>query len=234
MQTARAYPNNPNILSVARMSPLHHTSLVFSSRIRSSSEPPSPFHKSFSVDRSSTVHTVFTMLQIDGTCESKPVMKSTVSPTDTTQRPRARKRFTSMFSSRKRFDVGMDNGKDAMETKPMRILSPRASDSVPSVTNTPSHSRQHTFSFKKRQSTSKSKIDAPALPKTEELSPELHIPVTDPPCQAPMRKDSVAMPNSPTKEMALHSHPVTKDDDSRASEKFVTPRSGRSAVFEGK
>ncbi|KAF1920794.1 hypothetical protein BDU57DRAFT_465592, partial [Ampelomyces quisqualis] len=179
------------------------------------------------------------MLRIDGISESKPTAKSTISPSTTSARtesadqPKRRKRFTSLFGSQPKSDANVSVLHGAMEDKPMRTLSPRATDSAPPPTNTPSNARRHTFLFRRRKSTGKSTIDAglmPALSRTEEWSPEIHIPVTDLPCQAPMRKDSVAMPKSPTKEMALHSHPVTRRDEA-GSDTFATPMSGRSGVL---
>jgi hypothetical protein len=84
-----------------------------------------------------------------------------------------------------------------------------------------------------RQSNHKSKLGPVASPISTQSDPnELlhstgHIPVTERPYQLPARKDSVAMPISPTKEAALTSHPVLRVDEveSEKSEKFMTPMS---------
>lgn len=110
-----------------------------------------------------------------------------------------------------------------MEDTPLQVISPRATDTEPS--------KRGTFPLKKRQSKKSTPTPAPVVQKTEEVRPEIHIPVTEPPIQAAVRKDSVAMPNSPTKEMALHSHPIVKDDDEEEDEKFVTPMSSRGPVL---
>jgi hypothetical protein len=121
-----------------------------------------------------------------------------------------------MFRSRTRSDAGVNSATG--EDTPLQVISPRATDAEPS--------KRGTFPLKKRQSRKKS-TPAPVVQKTEEPMPEIHIPVTEPPA----RKDSVAMPISPTKEMALHSHPITKDDDDAEDEKFVTPMSSRGPVL---
>ncbi|OAL00638.1 hypothetical protein IQ06DRAFT_347989 [Phaeosphaeriaceae sp. SRC1lsM3a] len=171
-----------------------------------------------------------------------------------TRNPRSigmRKRFVNMLTpSKKKTDTSLSTKVDVNEipstspATPIRFISPRATDSVPV---TPPHARQRTFSFVHRQTHRKARMsqDATDLSKrqpTEEqtLQSGSHVPVTDIPHPEVIRNDSVAMPNSPTasptKGAALTSHPVSVLDEvfSDASEKFVTPMSGRSMLFDRK
>jgi hypothetical protein len=181
----------------------------------------------------------------DGCNESKPTdTPSDLHNTSTgtpTQRPiGTRRRFSNLFRPKQRAETGAISVQvsrnitvsDAPvnDQSPMRFITPRATDSMPVATP---QERRRTCSFMHRQSNRKSKLGLVASPISTQSDPnELlhstgHIPVTERPYQLPARKDSVAMPTSPTKEAALTSHPVRRVDEveSEKSEKFMTPMS---------
>lgn len=119
---------------------LHQTTITLPFRIRSQSAPASPkaAHTSFSVDRSSTVHTIYTMqvLQLDGSSDSKPIIAPSPPPprvTTPAQPTTARKRFANMFSSSKSKKADDETmKKEDIESEPqtpMRLISPRATES---------------------------------------------------------------------------------------------------------
>ncbi|KAF2026197.1 hypothetical protein EK21DRAFT_74770 [Setomelanomma holmii] len=251
----------------------HHQQLHVPSRFHAQSDPTPLPTRSFTIDRSSTKHTIYTisMLQLDGANESKPkpVKSNTFLPSRTpTQSSGLRKRFANLFGGQKRTETGLSNydaGNAAdIESSPMRIISPRATEYDPLAHTTPSQ-KHRPFSFKNRQSrrvsqtpraatTSLTPTTSPAQPTpyNQSTSPPGptsmsggagHLPVTDIPYQSPMRaqprKDSVGMgedlggagggmPSSPSREVALRSHPVGKTIEERGSEseeRFETPRS---------
>jgi hypothetical protein len=184
-------------------------------------QPTSFKPQSFSVDRTSTTHTVFAMPLSDGCNESKPA-----------QRPSgARRRFTNLFKPKQRTEADPDDISISDESvdnhSPMRFVTPRATVSTPVVTPL---AKRRTYSFLHRQSNHKSKLDPVAASvSTQSYSSEPlvgagHIPVTEVPYQSPSRKDSVAMPTSPTKDAALTSHPVVRLDkvESELSDRFMT------------
>ena len=201
-------------------------------RFRSHSDPTPLKNPSFTVDRTTTIHTVFTMVQLDGSSESKPSPSSP--PLKTPARTNTiRKRFANLFGTNKRTETGLNDFIQADEpvddNSPMRVLSPRATEYNPSTstsTATPRapRARQRTFSFKHRQSNRISKVPsltastAPQPDANEVLSSGGDVPVTDAAYQSPLcqpRKDSmgmggVGMPTSPTREAALTSHPVVR------------------------
>ncbi|KAH7400907.1 hypothetical protein DE146DRAFT_631958 [Phaeosphaeria sp. MPI-PUGE-AT-0046c] len=227
---------------------IHRTSLLpFCSR--SQSDPTSPKQHSFSVDRTSTIHTVFTMLDTDGCRDSKASSPTTAHPHTTcyARNPRSvgmRKRFVDIFTpSKKRTNTSISTALDISEAPsstgiPIRFISPRATDSVPASSQC---ARQRTFSFVHRQTNWKARRSQDTThlstqqPTTEQAMPSNNlIPVTELPYHSPMRKDSVASPSSPSKGAALTSHPVSGLDDvlGDESDKFETPISRRSVVFE--
>ncbi|KAH7088156.1 hypothetical protein FB567DRAFT_523793 [Paraphoma chrysanthemicola] len=222
---------------------LHNYPLSLAVRFRAHSDPTPLPTRSFTVDRSSTKHTVWTvdMIQLDGTSESKPVRtptkQSTPSP-PSTQRSGVRKSFANVFGSKKRTSTGLSNVEadddDVPEdARPMRIISPRVTECDPLASSSPAtttRTKSRTFSFKNRHSGRVSQPIAAvhALPKVPQLPTKSneeevmssgvgHLLVTDMPYQSPMRaqpqknslgRDGGALPASPTREAALHSHPV--------------------------
>lgn len=230
------------------MSNIYRTSLL-PFRSRSQSHPIPPTKHSFSVDRTSTIHTVFTMLDTDGCHDAK--LKSPTMPPPThaatyNRNPRSvgmRKRFVNLFTSSKTRKESVSTTLDVSEatppssvSTPIRFISPRATDSVPS---TSPRVRQRTFSFVHRQGNrgAKLSLDLTHLPIVEQpMPPESHVPVTEIPYQSPVRKDSVASPSSPSKGAALTSHPISGLEEmfSESSERFETPMSGRSEMFKRK
>lgn len=230
------------------MSNMYRTSLI-PFRSRSQSKPTPSTQHSFSVDRTSTIHTVFTMLDTDGCHDPKPQSPTMSPPTHTAtynRNPRSvgmRKRFVNLFTSAKTRKHSVSTTLDVSEpaspssvSTPIRFISPRATDSVPPSSP---RVRQRTFSFVHRQGNRGAKLsqDLTHQPIAEQpMSSGGHVPVTDTPYQSPMRNDSVASPSSPSKGAALTSHPVFGLDEmfSESSERFETPMSGRSEVFERK
>ncbi|KAH7077619.1 hypothetical protein BKA63DRAFT_508622 [Paraphoma chrysanthemicola] len=223
---------------------LHNHPLSLAVRFRAHSDPTPLPTRSFTVDRSSTKHTVWTvnMLQLDGAGESKPTRTPTKPSTPSpprTQRSGVRKSFANVFGSKKRTSTGLHNVEASdddvpEDTRSMRIISPRVTECDPLASSSPPtttpRTKSRTFSFKNRHSGRVSQPIAavhtqpevpqlPAKSNQEEVMSNgvAHLPVTDMPYQSPMRaqpqKDSLgrdggALPASPTREAALHSHPV--------------------------
>ena len=145
---------------------IHHTSLTLPFRFRSQSDPTPLAPRSFTVDRSSTKHTVFTMtmLQFDGSSESNPAKnpfddpEPSASPTPLRRSNTVKKRFANIFGGRKKRKetVVEDQPTDEEEApeQPMQVVSPRATACEPA---TPRNTRQRAFSFKKRHSGGKNK-----------------------------------------------------------------------------
>jgi hypothetical protein len=231
----------------------NHSPLIPPFRQRSHTDLPYP---PFYVVRTGSTHTVFIMLQTDGSNESKP---SKPTSEDTQHASKIRKRFANLFVSTKRTNTNLSQVDEVMASEesaendsPMRVLSPRATQSafstIPRV-------KKKTFSVKRRQSTWKPVIKTYAAPHSSHepekddlmsdkmsvappssLEPEKddlisgggHIPVTDAPYsfKESLDKSTAA---SPTKETALTSHPVFKVEV-ESEEKFVTPDSGSGVI----
>lgn len=219
-----------------------HSHATFPQRVPKSSFPlPSSFRSytsaspSLSVDRTSTKHTVFAMIQFDSASDSKvslsPADPDSPRPSRTST---AKKCCTTVFKSKKRTQSSLHDGLDADEARkddkeaPMRVVSPRATDVEP----VPSTTKRRTFSFKKRHS-HKSSPTSPARQFHTSIHPPTsggHVPVTDVSYQSPARRQSVAMgrielPTSPTREAALTSHPINMTNGRREDDddKFETP-----------
>lgn len=168
------------------MSYFHHTFLTLTFRFRARSDPTPLRHQSFTVDRSSTKHTVFTitMDQLDGACDSKPskatsdnsndtAQPTSTTPTSSTSPARsnsksksAKKRITAIFSAKKRQESKIDDTQSQTEQTddaPLQKLSPRVTDSIPPTPKP----REHKRSFKKRLSASVKRKDysAPVVAK---------------------------------------------------------------------
>ncbi|QRC92782.1 hypothetical protein JI435_081590, partial [Parastagonospora nodorum SN15] len=193
-------------------------------------EQSDPKHLAFSVDRSTTVHTVFTMIQLDGSCESKvdaspmtPNRTSTkLSRKDTSDRPSTRKRLSNFFTSRRRTSTNLSNLKatdnaDVYNSSPLRVLSPRATDLEPEI-STAEKPKRRSFTFKSRQSTRKSTAPASAtesaqLTLSEALNEGGHIPVTDAPClpRDSMVMGGVGLPASAVHRGSVAGLPVRRD-----------------------
>jgi hypothetical protein len=176
-----------------------------------------PMYPSFTVDRTTTVHTIFTMIQLDGTCKSKvadtatiphaispPRRKTTkLSRKDTQARPSTRKRFAHLFTSKKRTSTSLSNltiedAGDTHHDRQMRILSPRVTDLEPPTPE--GKAKRRSFTMKRRQTNRKSEpiiADSSTaaanvqLTLCEALNDGGLIPVTDAPCLLPMRGECV-------------------------------------------
>lgn len=229
------------------MSNIYRTSLL-PFRSRSQSNPTSPTPHSFSVDRASTIHTVFTMLDTDGCHDTKSRSPTMPLPRTAsyTRNPRSigmRRRFINLFTSTRTRKDSVSSTLDVSEatspssaSTPIRFISPRATESVPSSSP---QARQRTFSFVHRQGNRTGRIsqDLTHQPIAEQSTPSgSHAPVNDVAYSSPMRNDSVASPSSPSKGAALTSHPISGLDEvfSESSERFETPMIGRSEVFDRK
>lgn len=226
-------PHTLNPYQTATMPHHHNVSLTYPFRTRAHSDPTPITPRSFTVDRTSTRHTVYTMMQLDGASESK--LTSPPSRTST-----AKKRCSNVFRSRSKkranssldvIDARDDNDNDDNDA-PMRVVSPRATEIEP----VHSAARKRTFSFKKRLSNNDKKAPPTSPARHHHAAVEApttagHVPVTDMPYRSPARRQSVldvGTMGSPTREMALSSHPVGKADNGRresGDDKFESPLS---------
>lgn len=171
MSQRRCYQDSHNPIT-STMSYPHHKPPYLPLRLHST--PPQ--HLSFTVDRSTTVHTVFAMFQLDGSCESKAARTATIPSTiesprpgsthparsDTQHRPKPtiRERFANLFASKKRTkknpnDVNhnTDDGNSKAEKSncsgSMRTLSSHATDLEP---QTRPKAKNRKISFRGRKS----------------------------------------------------------------------------------
>ncbi|KAF2818956.1 hypothetical protein CC86DRAFT_375389 [Ophiobolus disseminans] len=215
--------------------PYHHnTSLSLNLRFRSHSDPTP---RSFTVDRTSTKHNIFTLTmdQLDGASDSKPSKSDASSASSAPARCNsARKSFKHMFGGKKERKpsvVSIAPTETTQDDVTLQVISPRVTTAEP---KTPK-ARQRTFSFKKRRSSAKSKnipspdlttqrnslvasasTPASAISLAEALDrTEGHLPVTDAPYQSPGR------------EAALTSHPIVAVDteSEESADRFETPTS---------
>jgi hypothetical protein len=231
----------------------YHPPLIPPFRHRSRTELTSP---PFYVVRTGSSHTVFIMLQTDGSNECKPV---TPTADDTQHVSGIRKRFANLFVSSKRSDTDLSNAdkivdsdENADDDSPMRVLSPRATESASS---TMPRVKKRTFLVKRRLSKRVPSVKMPDAPpsaqepekddlmslkmpaappsahkpeKDDVMSGAGHIPVTDAP--SPLKKSLDKNTGAlPTRQTALTSHPVFRLEV-ESEETFVTPDSGSGVI----